>query len=156
MTKTDDYWAKIGLHENVFPYIILIRKTCVVVYKYCVYSIMYFRGDYMKIYNKDTVYFIAYAKLPTEISAAHVHKVVGVGMIINKETGIVEDASCTLVTPEAISFIKQIIVGHNLHKEGIEPIIEGIKQRFHGASQKSLWVASKGTYEKYVMWKKEK
>lgn len=126
------------------------------VYDYFVYSIMRFGGGYMKIYSKDTVYFISYAKLPTEISAAHVHKVVGVGMFINKETGIVEDASCTLITPEAISFIKQIIVGHNLHEEGVEPIIEEIKQRFQGASQKALCVASKGTYEKYIMWKKEK
>ncbi|KXG76251.1 DUF3870 domain-containing protein [Thermotalea metallivorans] len=109
----------------------------------------------MKTYSEDTVYFISYAKLPMEISAANMHKVVGVGLVINRNTGVIEDSSCTLITEEARSFLKQLIVGHNLHEEGIEPLIEKIKCRFHGLSQKAICVALKGTYDRYVIWKNE-
>ncbi|QZY55513.1 DUF3870 domain-containing protein [Crassaminicella profunda] len=109
----------------------------------------------MKEYSTNTVYFISYAKLPMEISAANMHKVVGVGLIINEDTGIIEDTSCTLITEEARKFIKQVIVGYNVHENGIEPLIEKIKKRFHGSSQKAICVAIKGTYEKYMIWKNE-
>ncbi|MFZ5968882.1 MAG: DUF3870 domain-containing protein [Bacillota bacterium] len=109
----------------------------------------------MKKYSEASVYFISYAKLPSEISAANMHKVVGVGLVINPINGIIEDSSCTLITEEAKEFIKQIIVGHNLHTEGIEPLIEKIKHRFHGLSQKAICVAVKGSYERYVTWKHE-
>lgn len=105
-------------------------------------------------YSEETVYFISYAKLPTEISAANMHRVVGVGMVINYHTGIIEDTSCTLITEEARNFIKQTIVGYNLH-DGVEALIEKIKYRFHGVSQKAICVAVKGTYERYMTWKNE-
>ncbi|QXM06719.1 DUF3870 domain-containing protein [Crassaminicella indica] len=109
----------------------------------------------MKKYNENAVYFISYAKLPKEIPAANMHRVVGVGLIINKATGIIEDTSCTLITEEARAFIKQTIVGYNVHENGIEPLIEKVKNRFHGLSQRAICVALKGTYEKYMIWKKE-
>ena len=109
----------------------------------------------MKQYSTDTVYFISYAKLPGEIPAGNMHKTVGVGMIINWKTGIIEDSSCTLLTEEAKAFIKQILVGYNLHEHGIDPLIEQIKFRFHGQSQKAICVAIKGTYDRYMTWKSE-
>ncbi|QEK13231.1 DUF3870 domain-containing protein [Crassaminicella thermophila] len=109
----------------------------------------------MKRYSENTVYFISYAKLPTEISAANMHRVVGVGMVINIDTGIIEDTSCTLITEEARSFLKQVLVGYNLHENGIEALIKKVKYRFHGSSQKAICVAIKGTYEKYITWRNE-
>jgi len=109
----------------------------------------------MKAYDENTVYFISYAKLPSEISAANMHKVVGVGMIINKDTGIIEDCSCTLITDEAKYFLKQILVNHNLHRDGVDSLIEEVKQRYHGLAQKALCVAIKGTYERYMVWRSE-
>lgn len=112
-------------------------------------------GDSMKTYSENTVYFISYAKLPTEISAANMHKVVGVGMIINTDTGVIEDTSCTLITEEARNFLKQVLIGYNLHENGIDPLVERVKYRFHGSAQKAICVAMKGTYEKYMTWRSE-
>lgn len=109
----------------------------------------------MKTYSEDTVYFISYAKLPGEMPAANLHKVVGVGLIIHKDTGIIEDSSCTLITEEARAFLKQILVGHNLHTEGIDGLIEKVKYRFHGLSQKAICVALKATYDRYMTWRSE-
>lgn len=109
----------------------------------------------LKEYSEDTVYFISYAKLPSEIPAANMHKVVGLGLIINRKTGIIEDSSCTLLTEEAKDFLKQLLVGYKLHENGIEPLIEKIKDRYHGLAQKAICVALKGTYERYLAWKEE-
>ncbi|MCD5414684.1 MAG: DUF3870 domain-containing protein [Clostridiales bacterium] len=106
----------------------------------------------MKKYSEDTVYFISYARLPAEIAAAKMHHVVGVGLIINRKTGLIEDSSCTLITAEAKEFLKQILVGHNLHEEGIEALNEKIKKRFHGLAQKSLCVAVKASCNRYFEW----
>lgn len=108
-----------------------------------------------KIYSDNTVYFISYAKLPSTISAAKLLEVVGVGLVINTETGIIEDTSCTLITDEAKRFLKEIIVGHNIHEEGIDRLIDKIQNRFHGLSQKAICVAVKATIERYETWKTE-
>ncbi|SDJ88786.1 DUF3870 domain-containing protein [Natronincola ferrireducens] len=109
----------------------------------------------MKYYDDDTVYFISYAKLPTEISAAALHKVVGIGLIINIKTGRIVDVSCTLLTQEAKDFMKSILVGRNVHEEDVDEIIQTIKQRYHGYAQKAVGVATRGTIERYNTWKIE-
>ncbi|WDV44317.1 DUF3870 domain-containing protein [Clostridiaceae bacterium M8S5] len=107
----------------------------------------------MRKYNKDTVYFISYAKLPENISAGKLHGVVGVGLIINTKTGVIEDAVSTLLTEEAKDFLKSIMIGFNLHKNDIENLVNEISNRFHGVSRKAVCVALKSTYEKYESWK---
>jgi len=108
-----------------------------------------------RYYNDDTVYFISYAKLPSNISAAKLLDVVGVGLVININTGVIEDVSCTLITDEAKQFLKDIITGHNLHEDGVDLLIEKIQYRFHGLSQKAICVAVKATVERYEAWKLE-
>ncbi len=109
----------------------------------------------MKNYSDKTVYFISYAKLPSSISAAKLLDVVGIGLVINTETGIIEDTSCTLITDEAKDFLKSIIVGFNIHKYSVDKLVEEVQHRFHGMSQKAICVAIKGAVERYETWKEE-
>lgn len=109
----------------------------------------------MKYYDENTVYFISYAKLPTEIPAATLYKTVGVGLIIDKLTGRIIDVSCTLLTQEAKDFMRSILCGRNLHEEDMEDIINTVKLRYHGFAQKAVCVAIKGTIERYNTWKQE-
>ena len=106
-------------------------------------------------YDKNTVYFMSYAKLPENISAGKLHGVVGVGLIINTKTGIIEDAVSTLLTEEVKNFLKGIIVGFNLHENNIDDLVDEVDYRFHGVSRKAVCVALKGSYEKYETWKSE-
>ena len=46
-------------------------------------------------FGEDTVYFVSYAKLPDNTSVTNLHKVVGVGFLINTKTGIIEDVMVT-------------------------------------------------------------
>lgn len=108
-----------------------------------------------KNYSDDTVYFISYAKLPSSIAAAKLLDVVGVGLVINHKTGIIEDVSCTLITDEAKRFLKDIMIGYNLHENGVDALVDSIHLRFHGLSQKAICVAVKAAFERYETWKEE-
>lgn len=105
-------------------------------------------------YSPETVYFISYAKLSHNIPAGKLLDTVGVGLIIDQETGVVIDTSCTLLTDEAKLFLKSIIVGYNIHEEPIEVLHNKIQSRYHGFSQKAICVAVSGAIERYLQWKK--
>lgn len=111
--------------------------------------------EFKKKYNKETVYVISYAKLPENTSAKAVHNMVGLGLVINYVTGVIEDNSCTLLTDEAKDFLKDIIKGYNLYENGIDPLIEEVRNRFHGSSQKSICVILKDNHNKFLKWKEE-
>ncbi|WP_430885505.1 DUF3870 domain-containing protein [Fusibacter sp. JL216-2] len=110
----------------------------------------------MKHYDSETVYFISYAKLPSNMAAGQLVEVVGVGLVINYKTGRVTDMSCTLITDEAKMFLKDIIVGFNLHEDSVQDLIDAISFRYHGHSQKAICVAVKQSIERYHQWRSEK
>ncbi len=109
----------------------------------------------MRHFSDETVYFISYAKLPENISVAKLHHVVGIGLIINYKTGVVEDISCTLLTEEAKFFLKDVIVGFNAHDDDVETLVKNLCYRYHGMSQKAITVALKGSLDRYMLWKTE-
>lgn len=108
------------------------------------------------MYSKNTVYFSSYAKLPQEIPSSFYNKNLDIGLIINYETGIIEGLSCTLITDETKEFLKSIIIGYNINEKGIDPLVDEIKNRFWGSSQKALCVVLKMIYEKYTAWMEER
>lgn len=108
----------------------------------------------MQKYSDKSIYLSAHAKLPADMPSGEVYKALDIGLVINFKTGEVEDASITLLTIEAISFLKQIIVGYNMNDNTIEPLLEIIKSRYFGASQKAVCVALRLIYEKYEDFKK--
>jgi uncharacterized protein DUF3870 len=110
--------------------------------------------NYDTYYSEDTVYFISYVRLPENIPAALFNGYIGVGLIINYKTGIIEDNSCTLVTDEAKKFLKDIIKGYNIYENGgIELLIDKIKTRFYDASQKCISAILRDVYKKFCKWK---
>jgi hypothetical protein len=100
-------------------------------------------------YPKKTIYVSSFAKLPTGIPSESVYKALDVGLIINVETGIIENASVTLLTDEAADFLRDIIVGFNLKEDDLEILLDEIKARYHGSAQKAIIVAIKKVVEKY-------
>lgn len=105
-------------------------------------------------YSENSIYISAFAKLPSDMPSAEMYKAVDIGLVINPESGEIEDASITLLTDEARSFLKQIIVGYNIDKDSIDPLISHIKKKYYGTSQKAICVALKLVFEKYLEYKK--
>jgi len=108
-----------------------------------------------KNYSNETVYFISYAKLPDNMTAGLMHKIVGLGMVINYKTGVIEDISCTLMTTVAKQFLEDVFIGYNLYDKGINPLLDDIKFRFHGNSMKSLCVVAKENHKRFTEWKQK-
>lgn len=104
-------------------------------------------------YGEDTIYFVSYSKLPNDISATYVHKVVGVGLLINIKTGIIEDIMVTLISDLCKDFLAYLIVGHNIDKDGVEELVDRVDKRFYGSSQKAVIVCLRGVYSRYLQWK---
>lgn len=101
-------------------------------------------------YNDNTIYIISYAQFPKNMSVTLAYEYVGIGFVIDSSTGIIIDTSCTYLTHEARKFIKDLIVGHNLDRDGIEPLVQKVKKRFYGPSQKSVCVLLRDNYNKYL------
>ncbi len=100
-------------------------------------------------YPEKTIYVSSFAKLPTGIPSESVYKALDVGLIINTETGIIENASVTLLTDVAAEFLRDIIVGFNIKEDDLETLFDKIKTRYHGSAQKAIIVAIKKVVEKY-------
>ncbi len=88
-----------------------------------------------------------YAKLPANITASKMYKVVAVCAIINSDSGVIEDIDCSLVTATARNFVKKLIVGHNIND--IDVIHKTFNQRYFGSAKKALMSALKIIQEKY-------
>lgn len=100
-------------------------------------------------YSENSIYICSRAKLSKDMPSGEIYKTLDIGLVINPTTGIVEDASITLITPEAIMFLKQIIVGFSLNDETIDILIGRIKSRYLGTSQKAICVTLRHIHEKY-------
>lgn len=100
-------------------------------------------------YSDDSVYFSASSKLPLGIPSGEIYETLNVGLVINKKTGLIEDTSITLLSDGAVRFLEYLIIGFNVHDQEIESLLEKIKGRYFGGSQKAICAAIKLAYERY-------
>jgi hypothetical protein len=99
--------------------------------------------------TKDRIYVSSFAKLPAGIPSENVYKVLDIGLVINQQTGEVEDLSITLLTDVAIKFLREIIIGFNVLDQDLSILVEEIKLRYHGSAQKAVIAALKNVVIKY-------
>lgn len=93
------------------------------------------------------IFISGYAKLPTGTTAEELYKVIAVGILVDKNTGDILDADCTVVTDVAKKLIKKILIGKNiLNFEEIEKIIN---ERYFGNVKKALISSTKKCHDKF-------
>lgn len=100
-------------------------------------------------FDKETIYVSSFSKLPIGIPSESVYKSLDVGLLINTKTGIIENASVTLLTDVAADFLRDIMVGFNIKDDNVDILIEEIQARYHGSAQKAIIVAIRKVIEKY-------
>jgi len=101
------------------------------------------------------VYVTGNARSPERSTIGSLYEVFAVELVINLETDIIEEASCTLVTELGRSFVRNLLINHNIVKE-LEVIIGDINDYYCALPQKTLITALKDAYHKYVMLKNKK
>lgn len=94
------------------------------------------------------VYVTGNARSPERSTVGSLYEVFAVELVINLETDIIEEASCTLVTELGRNFVRSLLVGRNAIKE-LEVIIGDINEYYCALPQKTLITALKDAHNKY-------
>ncbi|MGQ9558432.1 MAG: DUF3870 domain-containing protein [Desulfurispora sp.] len=94
------------------------------------------------------VYVTGNARSPERSTVGSLYEVFAVELVINLETDIIEEASCTLVTELGRNFVRSLLVGRNAIKE-LEVIIHDINDYYCALPQKTLITALKDAHNKY-------
>jgi len=96
----------------------------------------------------QTVLVTGYSKAPQGTSMHEMYKYTGIVLEIHKETDIILDVEFTFVTDLAKNYLKRLLMGYDM-KNGVEPLIELIKEHYLAPSQQSVIVALKVAYQRY-------
>jgi len=88
-----------------------------------------------------------YAMLPKGITATKLYGVVGVAVLVEKETSVILDFECSLATNLAKEYVKKLVIGCRLKE--YEKIEEKILTHYHGAAQKAIVTAIKSCSSQY-------
>jgi len=108
----------------------------------------------MKSHNGRTVFFVGHAKLPQGMPACSIYDRLAVSLEVDCRYGVVVEAACTLATEHGREFISSLLVGYSL-EEGIDDMVEAIKQHYKGAAQNAFAAALKDIYNSYLFYKKK-
>jgi hypothetical protein len=97
--------------------------------------------------SENEILVTGYARLPQGITATELYSIVAVGLIVDRESGVILDADCSLVTDVAKSFVRRLLKGHNL--SDMEEIERLFTKHYFGSAKKALITAVKTCQEKY-------
>lgn len=102
--------------------------------------------------QSNMILFTGYAKLPSNITAGELYKVVGVVVVIDMEREMITEADCTLATELARRYASEAMLGYNL-RNGIEPLLRHIDQIYQGSAKKAIITALRVIHDKYRSYK---
>ncbi|MDO5301058.1 MAG: DUF3870 domain-containing protein [Tissierellia bacterium] len=96
--------------------------------------------------NNNSIFISAYAKLPKGTTAYDLYGVLILAIVLDRDTGIIEKAECSLATKVAVEFVSEHIVGHSLLEP--EKLISEFESVYFGAAKKAIVSAINICYEK--------
>ncbi len=96
----------------------------------------------------NTVFIAGHAKLPSGMAAKSVYETLTITAEIDKNYGVIVDASCTLATEHGRDFISRLLKGYSL-RNGIELPLEQINNGYLGKANHALVAALKDLYKQY-------
>ncbi|WP_042355522.1 DUF3870 domain-containing protein [Bacillus rubiinfantis] len=96
----------------------------------------------------NTIFIAGHAKLPTGMAARSVYETLTITAEIDKQYGVIVDASCTLATEHGREFITRLLKGHSL-RNGIDVPLEHLKSDYLGKASHALIAALKDLYKQY-------
>lgn len=95
-----------------------------------------------------TVLVTGYSKAPQGTSMYEVYKHVGIILEIDSETNIIRNASFTFVSNLTTEFFGEMVKEYDL-SDGIDCLVEEIKNRYLAPSQQAVIVALKAANQRY-------
>lgn len=104
-------------------------------------------------YSSSTIFVTGLAKVAKEDPIASSYQVFFVSLIVDKDTGVIVDATCNTARDMTKDFIRSLLVGGNLELE-IDHLSAQIRRRFFGLVQKPLLVALKDAHNRFMVVKR--
>ena len=96
----------------------------------------------------NNVLVTGYAQLPRGTTLYEKHKTITVVLIINVEKEIIEDVEFTFLTDLSNYYVTSLVKGYDL-KNGINPLIENIRNRVLTPSQGAIIQSIKSAWDRY-------
>ena len=97
--------------------------------------------------ERNEIFVTGYAKLPQGITAAELYSIIAVGMLVDRDTGVIGDVDCTLATEMGKNFVKRLVVGKNLNE--VDAIDSEFNEFYFGSAKKALISAIRTCNEKF-------
>ncbi|WIY59102.1 DUF3870 domain-containing protein [Bacillus arachidis] len=98
------------------------------------------------MYASNTIYIEGDAKAPQNNPITEKFKSYFVAFVVEKDTGKIVDADCSATIALTSQFVKHLFLHRNMNDP---QLVEEIRNRYFGSSQKALLVALKDAQKKY-------
>lgn len=107
------------------------------------------------LYPKHTDYILGVARIGKNDPISSLFDVFFIGIVVDRQDGVILDATCNMVKDMTTSFIRSILIGYNLTME-MDAIENEIKDRFHGMAQRAVIASVKDARNKWQMINEER
>lgn len=96
----------------------------------------------------DTVLVTGYSKAPQGTAMYEVYKHTGIVLEIHKQTHVIENVEFVFIAGLTKRYFEKLMIGYCLN-DGVEPLIERIKNHYIAPSQQSVIVALQSAIQRY-------
>lgn len=98
--------------------------------------------------NEDNVLITGFAQLPRGTTLYERNKIIGVVLVINYKTEVIEDAEFTFVADLTNFYLSSLVKGYQM-KQGIIPLIDKVKKHCLIPSQGAIIQAIRSAWDRY-------
>jgi hypothetical protein len=100
------------------------------------------------MYEKQTVYIVGNSKTNTENAITAQYNSFFIGFVVDVNNGTIVDVSCSATIRTTEEFVNSLFIGEKIDQNEVA-LVEKVKKRYHGSSQKAIIVAYKDAVKKY-------
>lgn len=101
-------------------------------------------------YKESTVFVTGVSKPAKGDPIASRYEVFFLSAVIDRDTDIIVDVTCNTASEMTHDFVRSLIVGARM-SDGLEDMVQKLRNRFFGLVQKPLIVALKDAHNRYMM-----
>lgn len=98
--------------------------------------------------KRQLIFVSGYSKLPEGTIAYEIYGGLIVALVVERETGVIVRAECSLATDLAIEFVESLLVGVSL--KAMDDITEALNSSYFGAAKKAVLSALSICAEKFI------
>lgn len=106
------------------------------------------------MYGENTVYIIGHGKTSCDNAITSRFNIFFIGFVVDTRDDSIVDLECTATIDITSRFVKTLFCGRYLRQYD-EDLIETVKRRYFGSSQKAIITAYKDAVKKYQLIKEE-